>query len=105
MSDESIICKVFAETGEFRAMYAAEAWCEENGISVGRSERGKPRGLLYGDFDIAKWHNLRKWERESLDGTLTGDARHGPLVLKIRSPHPPVDLRHPALPTSDAEAG
>lgn len=79
------IVKVFAEVGDFAAMNAAEEWCASQGISVGRSERGKPRGLLYGDFDIAKWHNLRGHEIAALDGLMQGDGRNGPITVQIRS--------------------
>lgn len=75
--------ELFNQPGEFEAMRAAEAWCAERGISVGRMERGKPRGLLYGDFDIAKWHNMRKHEIEALDGRMTGDMRHGPVIVEV----------------------
>lgn len=76
--------ELFKQEGEFAAMRAAEVWCAERGISVGRMERGKPCGLLYGDFDIAKWHNMSRREIEALDGRMTGDMRHGPVTVEIR---------------------
>lgn len=79
-----MITETFTQTGTFAAMYAAEAWCAERGISVGSSERGSPRGLLYGDITIAKWRNLDKHERAELDGEMTGDMRNGPVRISIR---------------------
>lgn len=72
----------------FAAMYAAEKWCANHGISVGRScGQGYPRGLLYGDYDIAKWRNLTGEHRASLDGRMTGNMRGGPVTVDLkRSP-------------------
>lgn len=76
--------KVFNEVGTFQANYAAEAWCEKHGISVGRSQGMEPRGLLFGDFDIAKWRNLNAVERSALHGTMTGDGRNGPVTVTLK---------------------
>jgi hypothetical protein len=75
--------KRFVEVGDFCAMYAAEAWCRDHGISVGRNQRGAPRGLLIGDFDIQKWRNLRPEERTALHGRMTGNMRDGPVVISL----------------------
>lgn len=76
---------VFNSDGtDFSAMRDAEKWCEDNGISVGRMQAGCPRGLLRGDFDIAKWRNLDKWDILQLDGTMKGDMRHGPVVVELK---------------------
>jgi len=75
---------VFLQTGDFQAMHSAQDWCKERGISVGHMERGSPRGLLRGDFDIAKWRNLSPSERYALDGRMTGDMRNGPVVINIK---------------------
>lgn len=75
--------KVFDATDTFQAMQDAEDWCEERGISVGDMERNSPRGLAVGNFDIPKWRNLRPHERDSLDGTMTGDMRHGPVTVEL----------------------
>lgn len=82
----------------FDALRAAEAWCAARGISVGRTDGRNPSGLLYGDFDIQKWHNLRAKERAALDGLLTGDKRHGPVTVSIRpcSSFPPGVVPVPA---------
>jgi hypothetical protein len=75
---------VFEQKGDFQAVAAAEDWCRERGISVGSMERGNPRGLLRGDFAIAKWRNLSVQERIDLDGAMTGDMRNGPVIIRIK---------------------
>ncbi|WP_438396385.1 hypothetical protein [Caballeronia sp. DA-9] len=75
---------VFEGEREFEACRAAEEWCERRGIAVGRPERGAPRGLLVGYYDIAKWRNLSGPERRELDGTMTGDMRNGPVTITLK---------------------
>ncbi len=73
----------FTLDGDFLALYAAEAWCAEQGVSVGRAQGPAPRGLLYGDFDIQKWRNLSPADIAALDGHMTGNLRHGPVHIEI----------------------
>ena len=68
----------------FQALYAAEAWCCENGISYGSWQRGEPAGLLYGDAAIAKWRNLNAKERAECHGFMFGDGRNGPIHIHIK---------------------
>lgn len=75
--------KRFTDAGDFKAMDAAEAWCKARGIAVGWMQRPDPRGLLLGDFVISKWRNLNARERSELDGTMTGDMRHGPVTVTL----------------------
>ncbi|WP_114973364.1 hypothetical protein [Rhodoferax ferrireducens] len=75
---------VFSQAGDFQAMQAAETWCKHHGISCGSGQGREPRGLLRGDFLIAKWRNLNKHERIALDGTMTGDMRNGPVTINIK---------------------
>ncbi len=70
--------------GNFEACREAEAWCEERGISVGVVERGQPRGLVSHPCHIAKWSNLSGVERRQMEGTMTGDMRHGPVTIELR---------------------
>jgi len=70
--------------GNFEACREAVAWCHERDIAVGAMERGQPRGLLTGPYYIAKWHNLSGPERRQLDGTMTGDMRHGPVTIELK---------------------
>ena len=76
---------VFNQAGSFEAMYAAEAWCRENGISVGQSSATGPTGLLFGPYDwIAKWRNLTAGEKRELHGTMSGDMREGPVLIDLK---------------------
>lgn len=75
--------KVFDALGNFEACNEAEAWCEERGIAVGSMERAQPRGLSTDPCIIAKWSNLRPHERAQLQGTMTGDMRHGPVTIEL----------------------
>ncbi|MYM92446.1 hypothetical protein [Duganella vulcania] len=75
----------FNQQGTFQALYAAQAWCEEHGISYGQSCAGGPTGLLFGHWDwIAKWRNLTVKERAALHGTIEGDMREGPVVIVLK---------------------
>jgi hypothetical protein len=75
---------VFDQQGTFEALYAAKAWCKENGVSYGSSCAMSPTGLMRGEYQIAKWRNLSTSERESLDGTMTGNFREGPVTITLR---------------------
>lgn len=75
--------KAFDDKGLWAAQSAAEAWCRKWGISVGPNDRYRIRGLLVGNYDIAKWHNLTKAEQDACDGRMTGDAREGPVFVTI----------------------
>lgn len=72
---------VFDQPGDFEACNAAEKWCHDRGISVGEMQGPAPRGLLVGDFWIAKWRNLNAAEKRALNGRMTGDMRHGPVTI------------------------
>jgi hypothetical protein len=82
--------RTFADAGTFVATRAAEAWCKENGISVGTMQGPDPRGLLVGDFYIAKWRNLSRDERAALHGTITGNGREGPVHVELFANCPPI---------------
>ena len=73
----------FDQKGDFAANTAAERWCEDNGISYGSMCRDLPRGLMYGEWDIAKWRNLSASEQKQLHGRMTGDMRNGPVFIEI----------------------
>ncbi len=75
----------FSEPGDFQAVYAAERWCAENGYSVGPGCAGSPRGLLRGEWLIAKWRSLTKQERAALHGQMTGDMRNGPVTITLKA--------------------
>ena len=73
----------FDNKGDFQAYYAAERWCMENGFSVGTMDGRNPIGIVRGDADISKWHNLSKKDIASLDGRITGDMRSGPVTVEV----------------------
>ena len=73
----------FDEPGTFNALYAAERWCDHNGYSRGSTDRSGVIGLMKGNYDIAKWHNLTKQERRACDGVMTGDFREGPVTVHL----------------------
>ena len=73
----------FNQTGDFEAMNAAERWLAERGISVGHMQGPEPRGLLFGDYQIAKWRNLTAKERAVLHGRMTG-GRAGPVTIELK---------------------
>jgi len=83
MSEQAPIHVTFEQSGNFEACRAAEAWCAEHGISVGRMQGRDPRGLLIGDFDIQKWRNMTPHERIHLDGKMGGDMRRGPVFVHM----------------------
>lgn len=65
--------KTFKADGDFGAMYAAERWLKEHGFSVGSTCRGYPRGIMFGEWDIAKWRNLDSKDVAALHGVMRGD--------------------------------
>jgi hypothetical protein len=76
---------VFDQPGDFAAYHAACAYLRAQGFSVGHMQGPDPVGILFGDYDIQKWRNLRPADRVALHGTLEGDKRNGPVTIKIRS--------------------
>lgn len=82
ISDKSTII-TFDQMDTWAANRAAEQWCQQNGYSVGTMDRFDKRGLLKGNFDIAKGHNLTQEEIALLDGVMTGDFREGPVRIEI----------------------
>lgn len=76
--------KIFSSSGsEFDATNDAEQWCRDRDITVGPMARDLPRGLMRGPCVIAKWTNLSDADRAKLDGTMTGNMRHGPVAVNL----------------------
>lgn len=82
----SVFTKDFPAGETFEAIHAAEQWCREQGLSVGRMCGHSPIGLMRGDFDIQKWHNLSGEDIRGLDGQIEpiGDFRNGGARVKLR---------------------
>lgn len=66
---------------DFSACNAAEDWLRVRGYSLGSMQGPSPRGILFGDYAIAKWRNLNAQERKELDGMMTGSMRNGPVSV------------------------
>ena len=63
---------------------AAQDALTKCGFSLGRLQRAAPRGILHGDWDIAKWRNLSQTDIDGLDGIYTRQHRDGPVTLTFR---------------------
>ena len=74
---------VFTEAGEWAAKQACDRFLAERGFSVGSPQAGSPRGVLFGDYSIQKWRNLRPADRDALHALVTGDGRYGPITVTI----------------------
>lgn len=74
----------------FVAMAAAEGFLQSRGFSVGPMQADEPRGIMFGNFIIAKWRDLAPHERHQLHGVMTGDMRFGPVKIELyKSATPP----------------
>lgn len=74
------------DEGDFVAVRRAEALLKQYGFSVGTTQRGSSRGVMFGDYDIQKWRNLNEADRAALHGVLDGD----------RSSHAQIEIWDPA---------
>jgi hypothetical protein len=83
MTDDFV--KVFEGKKDFEALYAAEHWCRDNGISYGSTCVSSPQALLIGDYSIAKWRNLTAKERKQAHGVIENSRREGPVTLRIKA--------------------
>ena len=74
---------------EWNALESARTWLKENGYSYAPMCGPEPIGILFGDFEIAKWRNLSTVERKELDGIITpfngGRFRGNSCTVKIRA--------------------
>ena len=75
------------DRGDFVAARRAEQLLGRHGFSVGTSQRGSPRGVMFGNYDIQKWRNLNEVDRAALHGVLDGD-RSSDAVIEIWDPAP-----------------
>jgi hypothetical protein len=84
------------QNGRLVATFATEvealAWLKARGFSVGRMQAGSPRGILFGDFDIQKWRNLRPADRAELHGLMIS-GRHAVRASVALYPGAPTDVR------------
>ena len=77
--------------GPFSAYRDAEAWCKEQGYSIGDMQRGAPTLVYFGDCDVAKFRNVSAGERKSAIGKISGVAgrlRDGPVIVEVKDVKP-----------------
>lgn len=80
----------FSHQGVFKAMGAAEKMLLGAGFSIGRGQAHAPRGALFGSYDIQKWRNLNRADRDALHGAIVpGDNRNGPVIFRTLPACPP----------------
>jgi hypothetical protein len=89
---------IFTEQGgrpvaTFPNQEAAVAWLKARGFSVGRMQAGSPRGVLFGDFEIMKWRNLRPADRATLHGMLLAGRDRGSRASVTLYPSAPAEAK------------
>lgn len=68
---------------DFGSSRVAERLLRDVGVAIGSMQRDQPRGLVVQppgvEISVAKWRNLSRRDRETIDGTLEydGDPRTG----------------------------
>ncbi len=79
-------------TISFPSEDAAQAALDQAGFSLGRNQRSDPRGIMYGDYDVAKWRNLSKRDRAGLHGVYQRAQGPGsPVRITLKSGGAPGD--------------
>jgi len=81
-SDFSI---TFAAEGTWAAVSEAERFLADRGFSVGAMQGPAPRAIMYGDYLISKWRNLRPADIAENHGVMVGNMRNGPVTITIYS--------------------
>jgi|GEM_PF-5490655 len=75
----------------FASTRAAETALRGAGLSIGSRQGRSPRGILFGDYLIAKWRNLTMHERNALHGELLMHSDLDLVKAKIRADRVPPD--------------
>lgn len=75
------------DAGDFAAVRRAEQLLQAHDFSVGVTQRGSSRGIMFGDYIIQKWRNLNVSERAALHGILDGD-RSSDAQIEMWDPAP-----------------
>lgn len=90
MIRDVLFTRTFESNDDFGATRAAEKFIADLGLDygLGSPQRGAPRGLMFGPYDVMKWRNLSDIDRAMLHGTLTGDGRRGPVTLTVYTTAP-----------------
>jgi hypothetical protein len=84
---------VFQPTGvdDFSALDAAREYLRNRGFSVAPLCGPEPVGFMYGDYSIAKWHNLSSSDKRGLHGVLRGvggSPRGNPVCITLDDDSP-----------------
>lgn len=74
---------IFHATGTFQALWAAERFLKSAGFAFGPGSAGNQTAVMFGDYVVAKWHNLNRAERAGCHGLLTGNRREGPVTVTL----------------------
>lgn len=69
--------------GDFVFLSRVEDELRARGFSIGALQRDDPRGIMRGDYDVQKWRNLSKQDRDELDGVMrfTGSPRNASAIV------------------------
>lgn len=74
----------FNVQGTFESYYAASSWAKANGYEAGSMDGYNPIALMKDYNYVAKWHNLNKEERATVDGVMISDYfREKPVTILI----------------------
>jgi len=75
----------FKQEGTFQSLYAAEAWCIQNGYEYGSLCCQQPIAIVKGDYNLPqKWKNFSKTQKNQVDGVITSfDFREGEVTVTI----------------------
>ena len=79
----------FTPSGTFKAYYESEAYLKDLGYCVGSMCRNEPIGFAYKANYVAKWYNLGKDDKASLDGVIVPQNEFregGTLILFFKPP-------------------
>ena len=79
----------FTQTGEWKALRAAEKYANQNGYDFGSMDAPNPIALVKGNYYEHelnlphKWHNMTPAQRNNIDGIITGNFRNGPVWVTL----------------------
>ena len=80
----------FSNAGTWEAYHAALVWARGKGFEEGSMSHPLPTALVKGSYEESdlpeKWKNFKPGHAEWVDGTITGDFREGPVVVRLFVP-------------------
>lgn len=81
--DKAAFSRRFRCSGDFAAMHEAEEFLRDHGFSVGPAQGNDNRGIMFGPYAIAKWHNLNAQDQRAPHGVMAGNMQDGPVTVMI----------------------